>query len=69
MNAPTTQECFIANGKVYEVFTIILHTQQVTQAMNLLETKPKQIFILVVTSLFQAWSQYFQCMPCIWQGL
>jgi hypothetical protein len=42
MNALTTPKCFIASGKTHKALTIILHTPQVTQAMSLLESKPKQ---------------------------
>jgi hypothetical protein len=31
-------------GKMYKVLIIILHKTQVTQAMSLLETKPKTLF-------------------------
>jgi hypothetical protein len=36
MNA-LTLEGFIVRGKMYKIFTIILHTTQVTQATSLLE--------------------------------
>ncbi len=45
-NALTTLEGFIATGKVHKVFIIILHTPQVTQAMNLPKSKPKWIFYI-----------------------
>jgi hypothetical protein len=37
-------ENFIAKGSVHKVFIVILHTMQVTQAMNLLKAKPKTVF-------------------------
>jgi hypothetical protein len=46
MNALTTPKCFIANGKVQEVPTIILHTPQMTQATSLPQVQPKQIFYI-----------------------
>jgi len=69
MNAFMKPKCFIVNRKAQEVLTIILHTPQMTQAMNLLETMPKFFFYLVVTNLFQAWPLYFLSMFCIWEGL
>jgi hypothetical protein len=41
MSALTTPKCFILNGKKHKVLTIVLHVPQVTQAMSLLEAKPK----------------------------
>jgi hypothetical protein len=46
MSVVTTLECFIASGKTHEVFTIILHTSEVTQTTNLPKPKPKQIFYI-----------------------
>jgi hypothetical protein len=43
MNTVITLKCFIACG-AHKVFTIILHTLQLTQATSLPETKPKQFF-------------------------
>jgi hypothetical protein len=34
----------IMRGQMYKVLTIILHAMQVTQAMSLLEIKPKIVF-------------------------
>jgi hypothetical protein len=51
MGALTALEGFIVRSKVHKVFTIIMHTPQVTQAKKLPKAKPKQIFILVVTNL------------------
>ncbi len=39
-----TKRVNIARGKVHKIFTIIMHTSQMTQATSLLETRPKQIF-------------------------
>ncbi len=44
INAFITLEGFIARSKAQKVFTIILYTMQVTQAMSLLEAQPKIIF-------------------------
>ncbi len=68
-NALTTLEGFITKGKVHKVFTIILHTPQVTQATSLPKSKPKWFFLLVMPNLHQAWSSYFSSMTCIWEGL
>jgi hypothetical protein len=46
MDALTTPKCFVASGKTHEVLTIILHTLQVTQAMSLIEIKPKHFFYI-----------------------
>jgi hypothetical protein len=46
MNAPTALEGFIAKGKAHKVFTIILHTSQLTQATSLPETKPNRIIYI-----------------------
>jgi hypothetical protein len=46
MNALTTPKGFIARGRMHKVFIIISHTSQVTQAMNLPETKPKLFFYI-----------------------
>jgi hypothetical protein len=46
MNAPTALEGFITKGKAHKVFTIIVHTPQMTQAMSLPEVKPKQIIYI-----------------------
>jgi hypothetical protein len=46
MNTLITPKGFIARGRMHKVFTIILHTSQVTQAMNLPKTKPKQFFYI-----------------------
>jgi hypothetical protein len=46
MSTPIALEGFIAKGKTHKVFTIILHTPQVTQATTLLEAKPKQIIYI-----------------------
>jgi len=44
MKTVTTPKDFIAKAKMHKVFTIILHTIEVTQATSLLEAKPKTIF-------------------------
>jgi len=44
MKTVTTPKDFIAKAKMHKVFTIILHTIEVTQATSLLEAKPKPIF-------------------------
>ncbi len=46
MNTLTTLEGFIARATMHKVFTIIQHTLQVTQAMNLPKAKPKWIFYI-----------------------
>jgi hypothetical protein len=44
MSALTALEIFIAKAIVHKVFTIILHTMQVTQPTSLPKIKPKIIF-------------------------
>jgi len=42
MGALTTLKGFIVRSKMQKVFTIIMHTPQMTQATNLPKVKPKQ---------------------------
>jgi hypothetical protein len=44
MRVVSAPKDFIVKAKMHKVLTIILHTMQMTQAMSLLETKPKIVF-------------------------
>jgi hypothetical protein len=44
--ALTTPKDFIARANVHKVFIVVLHTLQVTHAMNLPKVKPKTIFYI-----------------------
>jgi hypothetical protein len=65
MKALTTSECFITIGKVHKVYTIILHTTQVTQATSFPETKPKWILKIGYDHFTPNMAIIFLSMPCI----
>jgi hypothetical protein len=46
MSTFTAPRCFIAKNRTHKVLTIILHTSQVTQTINLSKAKPKQMFYI-----------------------
>ncbi len=46
MSVLIAQKVFVIRGRAQKILTIIVHTLQMTQAMNLPEVKPKQFFYI-----------------------
>lgn len=63
-NVTSPNDFVVATIKIY-IFTFVIATLQMIQALNLAKSKIEIIFMFVIFTLHETWLPYFLSIPCI----